>query len=383
VDVVLIRTKYLKNKIRLKNICVAHENSSHDFALYATAVDALQELGYNVCASEKREDFVKSDAVLIISGPRYPNQHLESLAQLKGDKPAVILWQIDPVPPPEFTKKAERTGILMQKFNIKYRLGGKKGKLFKHVFPFSRELSRAVRWLLSLKLERQVQNIDGYGIMPSEGSEWNRLMERYLTLKKYLDLGVIDYCFTSGQAREKFFRSRGIDIPFIPFGYHPQFGRKLELNRDIDVLFLGRINNKRRNILVKKIFHNLREKSVSFTIMEDIYGDARTELLNRAKIVLDIPRVPWETGGVRFLMAMSCGALVVSSTLKYLAPYEPGIHFVNCSEQNIADSILYYLSNDSQRQKIVDDAYRFVTTEITVTKMMSKIMEKCNAYPSF
>ncbi len=373
----------MKNKIRIKNICVADENSSNDFSLNTTAVDALQELGYHVCASERKEDFLKSDAVLIISGLRYPNQHLESLAQLKDDRPAVIVWQIDPVPPPEFTVEAIRIGGLMQKFNIKFRLGEKQGKLFKLFFPLSRELSKAARWLLSIKLEKQIQKIDEYGILPSEGSEWNRLIERYLTFKKYFDMGLIDYSFTSGEAREKFFRSRGIDMTFVPFGYHPQFGRKLDLHRDIDVLFLGRINNKRRNILIEKISHNLRKKSVSFTIMEDIYGDARTELLNRAKIVLDIPRVPWETGGVRFLMAMSCGALVVSSTLKYPAPYEPGVHFVSCSEQNVTDSILYYLSNNAQRQKIIDNAYGFVTKDITVTKMMSKIMETCDAYPSF
>ena len=242
---------------------------------------------------------------------------------------------------------------------------------------------KLAKWLISMKLERKIKKISEYGMLPSEGSEWSRLIERYLAFKEYLDRGLIDYSFTSSGAREKFFRSRGLDVTFIPLGYHYQFGRMLNLRRDIDVLFLGRINNKRRKVLIKNIAHSLHENSVSFTIIDDAYGDARTELLNRAKIVLDIPRVPWETGGVRFLMAMSCGALVVSSNLKYTAPYEPDVHFAGCSEQNIVNSIRYYLSNNAQRQKIVDNAYQFVTKYITATNMMSKVMEACNAYPTF
>ena len=219
--------------------------------------------------------------------------------------------------------------------------------------------------------------------MPSDGSEWGRFMERYLTFKEYQRRGTIDYSFTSSVAREKFFNSRGMPVRFVPIGYHPQLGGLLNLPRNIDVLFLGRINNTRRKVLIKNIARHLKQHSISFTIVDEAYDNARKELLNKAKIILDIPRVPWEPGGIRFLMAMSCGALVVSLNVRYTAPYEPGVHFVSCSEQNIIDSIRHYLSNPVQRQIIVDNAFELVTKNITATNMMAKVMEACNAYPAF
>ena len=124
----------MKYRSRIKNICVVSPNSHSNFSLGITAVDALKELGFNVCASERIEDFIKSDAVLIISGLRYPNLHLESLEQLRGGRPTVIVWQIDPVPPPEFTIEAERTGVLIQKFNKNSPLREKNGKIFQFFF---------------------------------------------------------------------------------------------------------------------------------------------------------------------------------------------------------------------------------------------------------
>jgi hypothetical protein len=373
----------VSSKIGIKRICVLSPQSPPGLSLSTIANEALQELGFNSCASERAEDLLKSDVVLIFSGMRYPNPSLETIGQLKTSRPKVILWQIDPVPPPEFTPEAEKTGVLIHKFSLNTVWGQKHGKKVKKYIPLSHQFIKAAKWILSFKIEKQLEKIEGYSIMPSDGSEWGRFMERYLTLKEYLDRGLIDFSFTSSIAREKFFISRGMPVKFVPLGYHPQLGRLLNLRRDKDVLFLGRINNTRRRVLIDKIARGLEKHSISFTIVDESYDETRTELLNRAKIILDIPRVPWETGGIRFLMAMSCGALVVSLNAKYTAPYEPDVHFVSCTEQNIIDSIRHYLSNPVKRQKIIDNAYELVTKNITATKMMAKVMEACNAYPAF
>ena len=65
----------------------------------------------------------------------------------------------------------------------------------------------------------------------------------------------------------------------IPFGYHRSLGEHYGLDkRDIDVLFLGSLNNKRRKTLLHNLSAELIAKGVELKIVErDCYGDSITD----------------------------------------------------------------------------------------------------------
>ncbi len=102
----------------------------------------------------------------------------------------------------------------------------------------------------------------------------------------------------------------GIPSTFVPIGYTPTLGRSLAHGgRDIDVLFFGHVSSRRRWLL-NKIDAALRQAGYKLKVIErDCYGDDRTAILNRSKIVLNLHKFPWEFAGQRLLMAMSLPVL--------------------------------------------------------------------------
>ncbi|MFQ6036721.1 MAG: glycosyltransferase, partial [Sedimentisphaerales bacterium] len=216
-----------------------------------------------------------------------------------------------------------------------------------------------------------------YGDCPIR--EWSRVARRYRIFTNYMNQGLIDHVFTTTIAKKEFIANRGFQVEFIPFGYHSIFGQLQGHKRDIDVLFLGRLNNERRRRVIDRLFDELRANGVELTIIDrDYYNEGRTELLNRTKIMLNLLRVPWDFGPERFLMSMSCGALVVSEKIVKPEPYRPGVHFVQAQTQDLAAIICQYLKNDNEREKITHCAYEFVMGELQLEKKVLQLLKSCH-----
>lgn len=367
-----------------KRVCVWSIDNPSTWNLGHILRDSLLEIGIDAwIASSEQGSNREADIILSVSGGRMLNGFLETIKDFKGKKPVSILWMIDPVPPPELTEHAEYLGILLSRLDWQKKYGKRRGQIIKKVLPLGREFCRLSRWILARRINKEMSHSNNCCYTSCDNAEWFRVMDRYVTTKNLLSRGLIDYCFVSTIAKQKFFESRGLTTNFVPFGYHPAWGGNLELNRDIDVLFLGRFNNKRRNKVVKTIEEQLKARGIGLKIVDkDCFGRERTELLNRTKIVLDVPRVPWDIAGTRFLMSMSCGAMVISEKVDYIEPYKDGVHFVQAESEKIAEKIFYYLEHEDERKEIVNSAYKFVVEELTLKKMIIQILEFCDANPA-
>jgi hypothetical protein len=166
-------------------------------------------------------------------------------------------------------------------------------------------------------------------------------------------------------------------------GYHPNFGERLSSqSRDIDVVFLGSTRDKRRKALIAELHEQLARRNIHLVIKDGsrqhghVFGRERTLLLNRAKIMLSIMRQPWDDPVFRMLLAAPNGAMLLSENLlpTSMGPFLPGVHLAMTDLSNMADSIEYYLSHDQERQAIADQAYSFVTGELTMTKMAQRLI---------
>jgi hypothetical protein len=95
-----------------------------------------------------------------------------------------------------------------------------------------------------------------------------------------------------------YFAKLGVPSKVIPYGYHKSFGRPLGLTRDIDVVFLGSLRDRRRSRIVSDLNQKLNKLGIKFVIKDGsrargyAFGEERTQLLNRAKISLNIMRQP-------------------------------------------------------------------------------------------
>ncbi len=110
------------------------------------------------------------------------------------------------------------------------------------------------------------------------------------------------------------------------------------------------------------------------SLAKGYWGEKRTELLNRTKILLHIPRYEGHLSD-RLLMGMATGALVVSEPLPLPDPFEPGVHYVECSVDDMASTIRRLLADDELRRRITDAAFRFISRELPMERTYARLME--------
>lgn len=198
----------------------------------------------------------------------------------------------------------------------------------------------------------------------------------YFTLRRLIARGIPDVLAVTSGERAAFLAERGIDAFVAPLGHRATDGRLLDLERDIDVLLLGTMKAPHRRGVVR----SLRRAGVPLITAGDyrdpsLWGESRTELVNRVKVMLSVGRFPGTLVGVRFQIAMACGALVVSEPPYDPAPYIAGEHFVQASIEDMPSVIEHYLADDSERARITEQAHQFVTTELTMKRSFTALLE--------
>jgi glycosyltransferase involved in cell wall biosynthesis len=188
--------------------------------------------------------------------------------------------------------------------------------------------------------------------------------------------GTADVLAVATRAYQAYLEQEGVACELVPLGYHPSHGRLLGRERDVSVVFLGDFRLPRR----RRILRQLERAGVDILTLGDyanpeLWGEGRVELMNRAKIALNIPRLEGHLPDVRLVVAMANGALVVSEPLYLPEPYRPGAHYVEAPVERLAETIRRYLDDDDARQRITEEAYRFVTTELTLDRSFSRLLE--------
>jgi hypothetical protein len=187
--------------------------------------------------------------------------------------------------------------------------------------------------------------------------------------------GLPDILIVSTGGRREFLTERGIDAHFVPLGYHSALGRDMGLQRDIDTLFLGWLDIPRRRRLLKQFHRCGTEIMARGSWFEPAnWGEERTRLLNRTKILLNLARYPGELSGLRLMLGMANKALVISEPIYNPAPYVAGTHFVSAAIADIPQAIRYYLAHEDERQRIAAEGHRLVTEEITLARSVSRIL---------
>src|SRR5206468_6596047 len=128
-------------------------------------------------------------------------------------------------------------------------------------------------------------------------------------LRRLAPEGIIDVLGVATRSYQDFLAEQGIASELAPVGYHPVHGDRLELERDIDVLFLGDLRVRRR----RQILHRLRRDGLDVHAVGNYsdpryWGESRTKLLNRARILLNLPRHPGLLADMRLILGMATGA---------------------------------------------------------------------------
>lgn len=293
-------------------------------------VETFGELGCSArLVSDGDFDLSPDRTVLIPGNALWHERALERLRTLPRDKrPAVILWHSEPLPFPRSS-------------------GRSVGRLS------AREIAKIVL------RDRRVSDVH------SNARHLRRIARD----------DVIDLLAVATQASQAFLAEEGISAEHVPVGYHPSDARLLDLERDIDVLFIGDLRVPRRKSILRRLEREgCHVHAVGGYGDPRYWGESRTQLLNRANILLNIPRHAGLLADLRLILGMATGALVVSEPVYLPEPYVPGVHYVESTVDDMANTAGRYLEDDESRRRITETAYAFVTKELTLERSLAKLL---------
>lgn len=192
--------------------------------------------------------------------------------------------------------------------------------------------------------------------------------------------GILAVFADSSAVYAEIHRKHGLPTTYFPWGSAPSWYADLGLPRDIDVVWLGKRGTKRRSDLLDRVRAELRRHGVDIYVADNVehpfaWREQRTELLNRAKITLNITRTWYDDNFSRFSMAAPNRSLIVSEPmLPHCPEYQAGVHYVSAPIEELAGTILHYLAADEERRKITDCAHQLLTTELTMANSVQRVM---------
>ncbi|MBN1667733.1 MAG: glycosyltransferase family 1 protein [Anaerolineales bacterium] len=287
---------------------------------------------------------------LLLYGPMLPITPLSTwLTKQRMAVPPILFWFTEQLHRPQYSKIQRKIAKLRAQAEIKFGTAS----------PFIQRYSN-----LTLRLLR-AGRLRAFG--------------EILNLN---DLGYLKHVFVFSQTHLNYFRQSNLPVDLIPMGYHPQFGQNLRIKKDIDVVFLGSTRDHRRRKLIQEIHEDLHSLGIHFEIRDGssqhgyAFGEQRTRLINRSRIMLNIMRQPWDDPCFRMLLAAPNRSLLISESLLPASTglFTPGEHLITANLGAIVDTISRYLSDVPARERIVEKAYDLVTNGMTMEAMTRKII---------
>lgn len=154
---------------------------------------------------------------------------------------------------------------------------------------------------------------------------------------------VLDYC-----ARNvSYLETLGIEAFHLPYGYHESLNRPVQVEKDIDFLMVGSINERR-----VKVLSGLQQYGV-FVWAQGAYGAELDRLIARAKVIVNCHYCdshPLEVVRLNYLMANDCNIVSeLGNDPAVNAKYEGGILFAT----DLIASCRYALSHPKQSRQTV------------------------------
>lgn len=177
-------------------------------------------------------------------------------------------------------------------------------------------------------------------------------------------------------------RRLGIETMVVPFGYHPSFAGPVQdvddSRRDIDVLLFGAELNDtrtRRTRVVERVLGELDPSVRALVVVGDVWGIDRQRLLGRARVVLNVNRVPGNSIAIRALLVGAAGAVTVSDPVGSPAPFVPGVHYIESPVDDLPAAIESILADRPRRLEMARITQRFVVDERTMAHALGAVLD--------
>jgi hypothetical protein len=149
-------------------------------------------------------------------------------------------------------------------------------------------------------------------------------------------------------------------VTLCPIGYVPNLSRiKPTQKQDIDVLFIGSVNKRRRQIL-----NSLQAAGIDIRWGFDIYGQQRDDFFARAKLILNMHMYDakvFEIVRVSYLLANRlCVVSETGADPELESKFRNGVAFAAADE--LAETCQRLLRDPDARQTLQDEGFRIFSS---------------------
>lgn len=173
-------------------------------------------------------------------------------------------------------------------------------------------------------------------------------------------------------------RAAGIPVAVVPYGYHERIGGPFHSlgERDTQVLVLAHMVGGRRPRLLAGIETRLANHGIEVErVSAGIYGPERTRLMRRARVVLDIHRMPGNWPGFRFMVAAAAGAALVTEPLRNPPPLVADEHYVEAPAELLADALLSLLADEPRRRRLVEASQQLLAGNLAMASVLPRLLD--------
>jgi hypothetical protein len=319
----------------------------------------------------------EADVLLLMGSGRWFPRLAAMAKKRPSQRPRTVLWQLQPLPPPVLTQRAGQLSEKLLAARWEDLLGTWASGLSR-LLPARGRVRTVLQRLLAMPVRQEFERLGGAGYGNVGRDDLCMIFEEAAWLSENLIQGGswIDTVACSTPTRVAFLRQCGLVAKFVPLGFHPAWGENRNEERDIDVLFVGTQHSASRRGLVPEVLRQLRDWGYRTCEVERFPLDRqRTELLQRARVVLNVLRFPWEFPGPRLFVSAACGALCVSNEAVQNEPFQPGLHFIRAPRARMAESISWYLTNEEERRRRAARALQSFNDDFPLLASVAKLLD--------
>lgn len=333
--------------------------------------ESLTRLGFEVLLCRDGDtQALQADRILLVGCSYHYPQYIKLFTEQRTNRPEVVLWQFEPVPMADLS--TESLSYAQKILDVDYRHFTSIKRMLTCWIPGRRHLRNLCWKIIFNQFYKTLTDTQKQAYKNVALWDLYFTMNEGVQILKHYHPDWCDVCAASTPPRVEFLRAHNIPAYYAPMGYHSGWGHPMKLSRDIDVVFMGNLKGYRNN-QIDRIRRQLTKDGIEVYIAQGYYGKKRTELLNRAKIILDLTRLGWELPIMRLLSAMSCGALLITNWTGSPVPFSHE-HLVQRNLEDFPDAVRYYLNHESERLAITEKAAAFTMNELTLPNVMRRLL---------
>jgi hypothetical protein len=184
----------------------------------------------------------------------------------------------------------------------------------------------------------------------------------------------VDRIVVTSRDRQAVMLSRGLRAAVAPYGYAaavagpitpPDWGQ-----RDLAIVSLA--GRHARATDRGWVLESWQAAEPRLRLLEDVWGAERGELLRRSRVMLNVSRTPGNFVGVRLVLALAAGAVVVSEPMTDPYPFAAGIHFVEAPLPDLLEAARDLEADEPRRRAMVVAGQALLCGELAAARCLAR-----------